>query len=97
MQLHALLLEGMELAFTTTEDGFRLGIQCCWVWLQLYIENILALQAKSAARGRDVRLPLAIMTSDDTHARTAALLEAHSHFGADPAQIHLLKQEKVHV
>ena len=41
-----------------------------------------------------VRLQLAIMTSDDTHARTAALLEKNSHFGSDPSQIHLLKQEK---
>ncbi len=63
---------------------------------QLYIENILALQAKAKARGRrGTPLQLAIMTSDDTHARTEALLRAHSHFGVDPSQIHLIKQEKV--
>lgn len=35
------------------------------------------------------------MTSDDTHARTAALLEANGHFGAARDQITLIKQEKV--
>lgn len=35
------------------------------------------------------------MTSDDTHARTAALLEVHGHWGAAPGQVTLVKQEKV--
>lgn len=61
----------------------------------MYVENILALQAKAVARGKAVVLPLAIMTSGDTHARTEALLEAHNHFGAAPGQIVLIKQEKV--
>ena len=39
-------------------------------------------------------LPLAIMTSDDTHARTAALLESHGRFGLAEGQITLIKQEK---
>lgn len=69
------------------------------VFLQLYIENILALETKTknAGRGTGKSLPLAIMTSDDTHAHTQALLEEHGYFGASPAQIHLLKQEKVGV
>ena len=62
---------------------------------QVYVENILALQSKAEARGKHVLLPLAIMTSDDTHARTLALLEANSYFRAQPSQIHLIKQEKV--
>ena len=40
-------------------------------------------------------VPLAIMTSDDTHARTVALLEAHGNFGMAAGQVTLLKQEKV--
>jgi hypothetical protein len=32
------------------------------------------------------------MTSDDTHQRTLDLLREHGHFGADPGQIHLIKQ-----
>ena len=42
-----------------------------------------------------MQLQLAIMTSDDTHARTEALLNTHAYFGAECDQIHLLKQEKV--
>ena len=62
-------------------------------YLDLYISSILAIQAAHAPAGQ--RLPLAIMTSDDTHARTEALLIEHNYFGADPTQITLLKQEKV--
>jgi hypothetical protein len=67
--------------------------------VQLYIENILALEAKARAAGRGTGrpLPLAIMTSDDTHAATRQLLADHGHFGAAPEQIHLIKQEKVRV
>ena len=35
------------------------------------------------------------MTSDDTHAATAALLAANSNWGLPSSQLHLLKQEKV--
>ncbi|KAL6492914.1 hypothetical protein OROGR_032673 [Orobanche gracilis] len=40
-------------------------------------------------------VPLAIMTSDDTHSHTLQLLEANGYFGMKPSQIKLLKQEKV--
>src|SRR5579875_1608300 len=59
---------------------------------QVYCESILALQAKA---GGAAQLPLAIMTSGDTHARTQALLEANAYFGMHPGQVTLLKQEKV--
>ena len=58
----------------------------------MYIESILALQAKA---GGNAQLPLAIMTSGDTHARTQELLEKNHLFGMQPAQVTLLKQEKV--
>jgi UDP-N-acetylglucosamine pyrophosphorylase len=59
---------------------------------QVYVESILALQAKA---GGAAQLPLAIMTSGDTHARTQALLEDNAYFGMQPGQVTLLKQEKV--
>ena len=59
----------------------------------MYIESILALQAKA---GGNAQLPLAIMTSGDTHERTLKLLEKENYFGMQPAQVTLLKQEKVH-
>jgi UDP-sugar pyrophosphorylase len=40
-------------------------------------------------------VPLAIMTSDDTHARTVSLLAESRNFGMAEGQIVLLKQEKV--
>jgi UDP-sugar pyrophosphorylase len=60
-------------------------------YLELYIAQILAMQAKAQCGA----LPLAIMTSDDTHARTVALLAKHANFGAAPGQVTLIKQEKV--
>ena len=60
--------------------------------VQVYIESILALQRKG---GSGCVLPLAIMTSDDTHNRTQKLLEEHDYFGMQSHQVTLLKQEKV--
>lgn len=67
-------------------------------FLQLYIESILALQEASCrlAEGEPQKeIPFAIMTSDDTHARTLALLESNAYFGMKATQVTLLKQEKV--
>ncbi|KAL3845480.1 hypothetical protein ACJIZ3_002883 [Penstemon smallii] len=67
-------------------------------FLQHYIESILALQETSCrlAQGEGpTEIPLAIMTSDDTHLRTIKLLESNAYFGMKPTQIKLLKQEKV--
>ena len=75
-------------------------------FLELYITSILELQrraqqreeaaGKEAATAMRVRkLPLAIMTSDDTHDRTVSLLKEHGYFGMDEDQVILMKQEKV--
>jgi hypothetical protein len=64
----------------------------CTTFLSLYIGSILELQMKSAA---PKPLPLAIMTSDDTHQPTVALLKKHRYFGAKPSQVILMKQNKV--
>ena len=80
-------------------------------FLQVYIESILALQDAARARAAagavaeggegeeggapPITLPLAIMTSADTHARTEALLAAHDNFGAAPGQVTLMRQERV--
>ncbi|GLT55194.1 hypothetical protein SLA2020_283370 [Shorea laevis] len=75
-------------AETTTGTGF----------LQYYIESILALQEAGYRLTQgdfQAQIPLVIMTSDDTHARTIQLLESNSYFGMEPTQVKLLKQEKV--
>ncbi|KAL6515497.1 hypothetical protein OROHE_018531 [Orobanche hederae] len=67
-------------------------------FLHHYIESILALQETSCRLDQGEgpsEVPLAIMTSDDTHSHTLQLLEANAYFGMKPSQIKLLKQEKV--
>ena len=83
-------------------------------YLELYVKNILALQARAAKTSGGVEddgcgcfgsakketkestpIPLAIMTSEDTHAMTLDLLERNNYFGAARDQITLMKQEKV--
>ena len=65
-------------------------------YLGLYFTSVLALQAKAADELQQaVQIPLVIMTSDDTHARTTALLAENGNFGMAPEQVVLLKQEKV--
>ena len=46
--------------------------------------------AAAAAASKPVRLPLAIMVSDDTEGGIKALLESHSYFGLSPDQVTLL-------
>lgn len=62
-------------------------------FLQEYVEAILALEAKHKREG--TLLPLAIMTSGDTHERTEQFLKENNYFGAKASQITLMKQEKV--
>eukprot|EP00500_Bicosoecida_sp_ms1_P004104 CAMPEP_0203808568 /NCGR_PEP_ID=MMETSP0115-20131106/1694_1 /ASSEMBLY_ACC=CAM_ASM_000227 /TAXON_ID=33651 /ORGANISM="Bicosoecid sp, Strain ms1" /LENGTH=621 /DNA_ID=CAMNT_0050717259 /DNA_START=128 /DNA_END=1993 /DNA_ORIENTATION=+ len=79
-------------------------------YLELYIKQILSRQRASnklaaassggaaggGAGGAEERIvPLAIMTSGDTHERTVELLEENGYFGAAEGQITIMKQEKV--
>ncbi|KAL8481934.1 hypothetical protein ACS0TY_028179 [Phlomoides rotata] len=103
--------EGRKAAFVLVAGGLgeRLGYNGIKValpletttgtcFIQHYIESILALQEASCrlAEGEGpTEIPLAIMTSDDTHLRTIKLLETNNYFGMKPSQVKLLKQEKV--
>lgn len=65
-------------------------------FLELYVKTILALQDRSNELcGTNRKVPLAVMTSDDTHTLTEKLLKDNNYFGASPDQIRLVKQEKV--
>lgn len=66
-------------------------------FLQLYCENILALQSRAnKMAGRDdIVIPLGIMTSEDTHSKTLELIRAHNNFGMIEEQITIVKQELV--
>lgn len=59
-------------------------------FLKYYIEYILAIQKKLCPAGHKV--PLAIMTSDDTKTLTEKLLAENNNFGLDPAQLTIMKQ-----
>eukprot|EP01059_Diplonema_ambulator_P007075 TRINITY_DN16608_c0_g1_i1.p1 TRINITY_DN16608_c0_g1~~TRINITY_DN16608_c0_g1_i1.p1 ORF type:complete len:596 (+),score=160.96 TRINITY_DN16608_c0_g1_i1:48-1790(+) len=61
-------------------------------YLEYYIQCLDALQREA---GSDKPIPLAIMTSGDTHDKTKELLEKHSYFSRDPETITLMKQEKI--
>ena len=51
--------------------------------------------AAAAAAAAAASVPLIIMTSDDTHQRTIALLERNRYFGLAPGDVTLLKQSAV--
>uniref|UniRef100_A0A6U6C210 UTP-monosaccharide-1-phosphate uridylyltransferase n=1 Tax=Guillardia theta TaxID=55529 RepID=A0A6U6C210_GUITH len=61
-------------------------------FLKLYISHILYIQEKF---GKGKKIPLAIMTSDDTHAMTEKLLQDNNYFGMDSSQLTIMKQNKV--
>jgi len=64
--------------------------QTCY--LELYCQQILAFQTRYA---KGIKIPLAIMVSDDTKDKTVALLESKNYFGLLSEQVTILKQEKV--
>lgn len=59
-------------------------------YLQHYIEYILAVQKKYAPADR--KLPLCIMTSGDTNARTIELLQKHKYYGMNSDQVTIVQQ-----
>lgn len=65
----------------------ELATETCY--LQFYIEYILALQSKFAGSRK---LPLCIMTSNDTNANTVKLLEENNYFGMSKDQLVIVQQ-----
>lgn len=86
---------GERLGFRGIKLALPATVVTGWSYLELYCRWISALQSTPADAGALSAIPLVIMTSDDTHAGTVALLEEHDYYGLSRAQIHLLKQEKV--
>lgn len=87
---------GERLGYGGIKVALPSEIETMTMFLQLYVNSILAVQRVVQERlGKTVKLPLVIMTSDDTHNRTLELLEGNDYFGMDQDQLTLLKQEKV--
>jgi UDP-sugar pyrophosphorylase len=81
---------GERLGYSSIKVGLPVELLTGNCYLQLYIKSILAIQERTGAV-----LPLAIMTSDDTHARTVDLLERNNYFGMPREQLTLMKQQLV--
>jgi len=65
-------------------------------YLEFFIKNILTFQHKARLRTKKrTILPLAIMTSDDTHQETVDFLRRNYNFGMEENQITLLRQGNV--
>ena len=79
----------------STQEEMIPGIRARVQRYELDNPRALGRQGGNANFERGKRLPLAIMTSDDTHDRTVELLEDRGYFGMDEDQIILMKQEKV--
>lgn len=63
-------------------------------YLQNYIESIVAMQEKSnTLNGEDRKVPLTIMTSEDTHDLTIQLLRENNYFGMDGLTINPTKEQ----
>ena len=87
---------GERLGFSGVKFALPAEISTGATVLQVYVAYILAVQRHAEAKGGGrCRLPLAIMVSDDTAEGIQRLLDANDHFGLEPAQVTLLKQEKV--
>ncbi|KAL7468993.1 hypothetical protein ACHAXS_009229, partial [Conticribra weissflogii] len=66
-------------------------------YLEIYSKYIQAMQRMAHLKtGRDhIRIPLVIMTSDDTDPLTRKLLDDNNNFGFDEGQVIIVKQDKV--
>lgn len=66
-------------------------------YLEVYAKYIQAMQRMAHLKtGKDhIRIPLVIMTSDDTDPMTRKLLEETNNFGFDEGQVIIVKQDKV--
>jgi len=60
-------------------------------FLEIYCTALRAIEEREGGR----KAPLVIMTSEDTHALTEALLLEHGYYGLQPSQVHLLRQANV--
>ena len=77
-------------SFPSVQIGLPTELATETCYLEFYIEIILSLQSKYALPG--IELPLCIMTSGDTNAKTVELLERNNYFGMDKAAVTIVQQ-----
>jgi len=78
-------------------DGIKVELPTetltCASFLETYVTALLAMQRRGPTP--DLPIPLVIMTSEDTHEKTIALLEARDWFGMGREQVHFISQSNV--
>jgi len=83
---------GERLGYNGIKVSIPIELVTSKTFLEYYIQYILTFQAKTSPNHE---IPLAIMTSDDTHELTVKLLEENNYFGMSRSQLTIMKQEKV--
>jgi UDP-sugar pyrophosphorylase len=88
---------GERLGFPGIKISLPVESQTNMTYMELFARHILAFQrmGREHTKNESLELPLAIMTSVDTHAGTLHLLESHDYFGLNPRQVTLMMQGKV--
>uniref|UniRef100_A0A7S2ERR0 UTP-monosaccharide-1-phosphate uridylyltransferase n=1 Tax=Trieres chinensis TaxID=1514140 RepID=A0A7S2ERR0_TRICV len=81
---------GERLGYGGIKIGLPTELTSGTTYIQYYIETILSYQSKHADPG--FKLPLCIMTSGDTNAKTVDLLEKNSYFGMDRSSVTIVQQ-----
>jgi len=88
---------GERLGFPGIKIGITAEVTSEVIFFDTYCRFILAFQAyaRKVTGDSTLELPLAIMTSGDTHSKTCELLDSNANFGLSQRQITLMKQELV--
>ncbi len=84
---------GERLGYSSIKVGLPLQVlEPTYCYLNYYVDYILAFSERVG-----VKLPLCIMTSEDTHARTLALLEQNEYFGMDKGKPVVKRVERLSI
>eukprot|EP00921_Rhytidocystis_pertsovi_P003271 GHVQ01005512.1.p1 GENE.GHVQ01005512.1~~GHVQ01005512.1.p1 ORF type:complete len:680 (-),score=101.65 GHVQ01005512.1:659-2698(-) len=95
---------GERLGYPDIKIGLPVDLVTQTTYIELYAQYILAYERTAEKhndeegrekKGNVMMLPLAIMTSEDTHSRTVELFEMNGYFGLKKEQVTFMKQGKV--
>eukprot|EP00928_Gymnodinium_smaydae_P007346 TRINITY_DN12650_c0_g2_i1.p1 TRINITY_DN12650_c0_g2~~TRINITY_DN12650_c0_g2_i1.p1 ORF type:complete len:664 (-),score=127.84 TRINITY_DN12650_c0_g2_i1:95-2086(-) len=88
---------GERLGYPGIKIGITAEVTTGVTFIETYAQFILAFQkyAREVTGDSSLELPLAIMTSGDTHKPTVDLLREKRNFGLSRKQVTIMKQEKV--
>lgn len=81
-----------------TDVKINLPIETCtgMTYLEYYVRLVIACEGLAEkATGKRPKLPLSILTSDDTHKRTSEILRINKNYGLEDDQVTLMKQNAV--